>query len=119
MKRPIVISLLVLALAFVCLGIGAVIFFTANRGFPTNNPFDVRNISSHLEQSKTLKVDTEKPITLNVASAAGDVTITGANVDTVQVKIVTTAYDSSQARADEEVKGIKYTMEQTGNTITL
>ena len=67
MKRPIVITLLVIALAFVCLGIGAVIFFTANGGFPTNNPFDRRNISSELEESKTLKVDTEKPLTLKVA----------------------------------------------------
>ena len=40
-------------------------------------------------------------------------------METVQVKVVKTAYDSSQSRADEEVKGIKYTIEQTGNTITL
>ena len=119
MKRPIVISLLVIALAFVCLGIGAVIFFTANGGFPTNNPFDVRNISSELEESKTLEVEGEKTVSLNVNSAAGDVTITGAEVETVQVRAVKTAYDSTQARADEEVKTIKYTIEQTGNTVTL
>ena len=119
MKRPLVISLLVIALAFVCLGIGAVIFFTANGGFPTNNPFDLRNISSQLEESKTLKVDSEKPLTLNVTNNAGSVTVTGANVETVQVKILKTAYDSSQARADAEVKSIKYSIEQTGNTITL
>ena len=119
MKRPVVIILLVIALALVCVGIGAVIFFTANDGFATNNPFDRRNISSELEESKTIKVDTKKPLTLKVADAAGDVTVTGEDVETVQVKIVKTAYDSSQARADEEVKGIKYTIEQTGNTITL
>ena len=72
-----------------------------------------------LEESKTLKVDAEKPVTLKVTDDAGDVTIIGADVKTVQVKVVKTAYDSSQARADEEVKGIKYTIEQTGNTITL
>lgn len=119
MKRPVVITLLVLALGFVCLGIGAVIFFTANGGFATNNPFDVRNIASELEESKTLKVDTEKLLTLNVADDSGDVTITGADVETVQVKVVKTAYDSSQSRADQEVKDIKYTIEQTGSTITL
>ena len=119
MKRPHIIVLLVIALVFVCLGIGAVIFFTANAGFRTNNPFDGRNISSELEESKTLKVDTEKPLTLKVSDAAGDVTITGADVDTVQVEVVKTAYDSSQSRADEEVKGIEYTVDQTGNTITL
>ncbi len=119
MKRPIVIILLGAALVLVCLGIGTVLFFTANGGFLTNNPFDVRNISSVLEESKTLKVDTGKPLTLKVADDAGDVIITGADVDTVQVKIVKTAYDSSQARADAEVKGIQYIIEQTGNTITL
>jgi DUF4097 and DUF4098 domain-containing protein YvlB len=118
MKRPVVIILLVIALALVCVGIGAVIFFTAN-GFATNNPFDRRNISSELEESKTLKVDTGKPLTLTVADAAGSVTITGEDVETVQVRVIKTAYDSSQARADEEVKGIKYTVEQSGNTITL
>jgi DUF4097 and DUF4098 domain-containing protein YvlB len=119
MKRPLVISLLVIALAFVGLGIGAVLFFTANGGFPSNNPFDVRNISSQLEESKTLKVNAEKPLTLDVAAAAGDVTVTGANVDSVQIKIVKTAYGSSQARADAELKSIKYSIEQTGNSITL
>ena len=57
MKRPLVIILLVVALALVCLGIGAVIFFTVNGGFRNNNPFDGRNISSSLEESKTLKVE--------------------------------------------------------------
>jgi len=117
MKKPIVIVLLVVALALVCVGIGAVVFFA--NGFQTNNPFDVRNISSQLEESKTLKVDTEETLTLKVDDVAGDVTVTGADVDTVQVKAVKTAYDSSQARADAEVKNVKYTIEQNGNTITL
>jgi DUF4097 and DUF4098 domain-containing protein YvlB len=119
MKRPIIIALLIVALALVCLGIAAVVFFTANGGFPTNNPFDRRNISSQLEENKTLKVDSGKPVTLTVTSAAGDVTVTGADVDTVQLKVVKTAYDSTQARADAEVKGINYSIEQTGNAITL
>ena len=100
MKKTIVIILLAAALALVCLGIGAVIFFTANDSFRTNNPFDVRNISSTLEESKTLKVDAEKPITLKVNDDSGEVTVTGADVETVQVRAVKTAYDSSQARAD-------------------
>ena len=119
MKRAVVIALLVVALLFVLAGIGAVIFFTANGGFRTNKPFDRRNIPSVLEESKTLKVDTEKPVILKVADDSGDVTITGADVDTVQVSVVKTAFDSSQSRADEEVKGIKYTIEQTGSIITL
>jgi hypothetical protein len=118
MKRPLIIALLIAALLFVCTGIGAVIFFTAN-GFATNNPFDVRNISSALEESKTLKVDVEKPVTLKVADDAGSVTVTGADVETVQVQIIKTAYDSSQARADEEVKNIRYNIDQAGNSITL
>ena len=119
MKRLVIIALLVAALMLVLAGIGAVIFFTANGGFRTNNPFDRRNISSEFEESKTLKVDAEKPFTLKVVDAAGGVSITGADVETVRVKVVKTAYDSSQSRADEEVKGIKYTIEQTDSTITL
>jgi DUF4097 and DUF4098 domain-containing protein YvlB len=119
MKRPIVITLLVTALAFVCLGIGAVIFFSVARGPLLRNPFDVGNISSQVEESKTLKVDAEKPLTLKVADDAGDVSVTGADVDAVQVKVIKTAYAVSQSQADQEVKTIKYTVEQNGNTITL
>ena len=119
MKRPLVIALLGIALAFVCLGIGAVLFFTANGGFPTNNPFDRRNIPSVLEESKTLKVDAKKPLTLKVADDSGSVTVMGADVDAVQVKVIKTAYDSSQSRADQEVKSIQYTIEQTVNAIAL
>ena len=119
MKRPGVITLLVVALALVCLGIGAVAFFTVNGGFPTNSPFDRNNISSQVEESKTLKVDADKPLTLKITDDAGDVTVTGGDVETVQVKVVKTAYDSTQARADEEVKTIEYTIEQVGDTITL
>src|SRR5512147_2816166 len=121
MKRPVVIVLLTVALTLVCAGIAAVAFFFwgIGGGLPTNNPFDVRNISSQVEESKTLKVDATKPLTLKVTDDAGDVTVTGADVDSVQVKVVKTAYDSSQARADEEVKTLKYTIEQTGNIITL
>lgn len=119
MKRLLIIVLLIVALAFVCAGIGAVAFFTANGGFPTNNPFDVRNISAVVEESKTLKVDSTKPLTLKVSDDSGSVSITGADVESVQVDVVKTAYDSSQSRADREVKDIKYTIEQSGNAITL
>lgn len=121
MKRPLIISLLIVALALVCLGIGAVAFFglSANGPLSGNSPFDTRNISSQVEENKTLKVDASKPVTLKVDDAAGDVTVTGADVETVQVKVVKTAYDSTQARAEQEVKTIKYSIEQTGNTITL
>ena len=117
MKRPIVITLLVAALALVCVGIGAVVYFA--NGFQVNNPFDRRNIASTLEETKTVKVDAGKPLTLKVVDQAGEVTITGGDVKAVTVKVVKTAYDSSQARADAEVKGVKYTIEQSGNTITL
>jgi DUF4097 and DUF4098 domain-containing protein YvlB len=117
MKRPVVIILLVIALALVCVGIGSVIYFA--NGFQTNNPFDKRNIPSVLKESKTIKVDEKKPLNLIVVNDAGGVTVTGADVDTVQVNAVKTAYDSSQSRADQEVKGIKYTIEQTGDTLTL
>jgi DUF4097 and DUF4098 domain-containing protein YvlB len=117
MKRPIVITLLIVALALVCVGIGSVIYFA--NGFPANNPFERRNITSILEESKTLKVDSAKPITLKVTNYAGDVTIIGGNVETMQVEVARTAYASSQAKADEELKTVKYSVEQAGNTIII
>jgi DUF4097 and DUF4098 domain-containing protein YvlB len=119
MKRTIVIILLVIALTFVCLGIGAVAFFRMNNGFPFNDPFDLRNISSALEESETLNVDIEEQVSLRVENAAGEVSVTGAEVGTVQVRVVKTAYESTQERADQVVESIKYTIEQTGNTITI
>jgi hypothetical protein len=119
MKRPIAIALLIVALLLVGAGISAVIFFSFLGNFTTNSPFDTRNIASEVEESKTLEVDTTKPLVLKVVDAAGEVTVTGAEVEAVEVRVVKTAYDSTQARADEEVKSIKYSIQQTGNTITL
>ena len=117
MKRPIVIVLLTVALTLVCLGIGAVVLFTFNNGFPTNNPFISQDVSSVLEESKTLKVDTESPVILNVMNDLGKVTIIGADVTTVQIDVIKTAYDSTLEKADQEVKAIKYSIEQNDNTI--
>ncbi len=121
MKRSVIISLLVAALVLVCTGIAAVAFFGigANTLFSDNSPFDRRNISAQVEENKTLKVDPAKQVSLNVNDAAGSITVTGADVETVQVRVIKTAYNSSQARADAEVKTIKYSIEQTGNAITL
>ena len=43
---------------------------------------------------------------------AGDVTIVGADVDTAQVNVTKKAYANSQAKADEAVKAIKYSITQ-------
>jgi DUF4097 and DUF4098 domain-containing protein YvlB len=117
MKRPIVIVLLTIALVFVLAGIGATIFF-ATRG---NGNFFSGKMPAYAtaEENKNLKVDAETPVTLKVVDDAGSVTIIGADVATVQVKVIKTAYAPSQSRADEEVKNIKYDIDQVGNIITL
>lgn len=117
MKRPVIITLLIVALVLVCVGIGSVVYFA--NGFNINDPFDHNYISSVLEENKTVKVDAEKPVKLKVVDDAGEITVTGGDVETVEIKAVKTAYDSTQARADEEVKGIKFTVVQTGNDITV
>jgi hypothetical protein len=117
MKRPVVITLLVIALVLVCVGIGAVLYFS--NGLPMNNPFDGPDIPSVLEESKTLKVDAEKPIILNVTDDLGNVTIVGADVETVKIDVTKTSYDSTQERADQEVKAIKYSIDQNDNTIVI
>ena len=44
-----------------------------------------------VQESKTLKVDATKPLTLKVTDESGGVTVTGADVKTVQVKAIKTA----------------------------
>ncbi len=117
MKRPIIIALLVAALVLVLAGIGAVILFTARGGANFfaggTQPF------ATLEESKTVKVDAGTPVTLKVIDDAGSVTIVGAEVSSIQVKVVKTAHDRTQTSAEKEVKTIKYNIEQIGNTVTI
>lgn len=120
MKRPIIIILLIAALLLVCTGIGAVVFFAMNRGLPASLPFlNQRLLSATVEESKTLKIDTDEPVKLKVIDDAGGVTVVGADVDSVQVEAVKTAYATTQARAEQEVKTIKYDIDQAGNSITI
>ena len=117
MKRAVILTLLTAALLLVLGGIAAVIFFAARgngdffRG--GTQPF------ATLEESKTVKVDVKNPVTLKVIDDAGSVTVVGADVKTVEVKVVKTAHDRTQNGAEKEVKTIKYNIEQTGNTLTI
>ena len=117
MKRPIVIVLLTIALVFVLAGIGVVLFFAANI-LPTSISFNGPRVSAQAEESKTLKVD-DGPVILKVLDESGDVTVTGADVEQVTVKVVKTGLGSTQARADEALDNIEYKIEQNENTITL
>jgi len=116
MKRPVVIGLLVAALLFVLAGIGAVVFFALRSAdFAV---FDVPLVSATEEESKTLKVDAEKPVILSVDDDAGDVSIVGGDVEAVEVQIVKTGYGSSDARAQAALESIQYEIKQNGNTIS-
>lgn len=117
MKRGVVIVFLVVALLLVLTGIGTVVFFTIRGGADVFNG----RIQAHatLEENKVLKVDAKNPVTLNVIDDAGSVTIIGGDVTGVELKMVKTAYAVSQSRAEQEVKEIKYDIDQAGNRITL
>ena len=117
MRRSVVIVLLVIALLFVLTGIGAVLLFTARAG----GDFFTGRMQAYAtaEESKTLKVDIKMPVTLNVIDDAGGITIVGADVTAVQLKAVKTAHALSQSQAEQEVKEIKYDIDQVGNSITL
>lgn len=117
MRRSVVIVLLVIALLLVLTGIGAVLFFTARAG---GNLFTGRmQAQATAEENKTLKVDANTPVTLRVIDDAGSVSIVGGDVTTVEVKAVKTSYALSQSQAEQEVKEIKYDIDQVGNRITL
>ena len=116
MKRPLVIGLLVVALVLVLAGIMAVVFF-ATRG--SSFAFEANLVSATAEESKTLKVDSKKPVILNVEDDAGEVSVVGGDVDAVEVKIVKTGNAPTQSRAEEDLKNIQYEIKQNGNEITL
>ena len=117
MKRPLVIALLVLALLFVMAGIGAVAFFTVRvADFAV---FDVPLVTATAEESKTLKIDAKKPVTLNVDDDAGAVSVVGGDVEAVEVQIVKTGYAATQSGAEENLQNIKVDVKQNGNVITL
>ncbi len=116
MKRPIVISLLAIALLCVLAGIGASLFFTFDRS--RGRDFFSRNlISVTAEETKTL--NTDGPITLNVENDAGVVSIVGAEGDEVTVNIVKTTSALTQAEAEKDLENIGYEIQQTGDAITL
>jgi len=118
MKRPIVIVLLTIALVFVLAGIGGVLFFAfRGGGFPTDILPNSTGFSAEAEESKMLKVD--GAVTLKVVDDAGDVTITGADVEEVSVSVTKTGYGRNQAKAEEALKDIQYKIEQNGDSITL
>ena len=118
MKRPIVIVLLTIALVFVLAGIGGVLFFAVRGGgFPTDILPNSTSFSAEAEESETLQVD--GAVTLKVVDDAGDVTITGADVEEVTVNVTKTGYGRNQAQAEEVLGNIKYEIEQKGNSITL
>ncbi|GMV32977.1 DUF4097 domain-containing protein [Chloroflexi bacterium CFX2] len=116
MKRSLVIALLIVALVFVLAGIGTVLFFTFDRG-GRGFVFDQSLVSATAEESKTLNV--EGRVTLKVQDDAGNVSIVGGEGETVEVKIVKTSNALTQARAAEDLKNIRYQIEQDGNVVTL
>ena len=117
MKRPIVIVLLTIALVFVLAGIGVVMFFAAHPILTGISFENALRISATAEESKTLKVD--GAVTLEVVDDAGDVTVTGADVEEVTVSVTKTGYGRNQAQAEDVLNSIKYKIEQNGNSITL
>ncbi|MGB7875778.1 MAG: DUF4097 family beta strand repeat-containing protein [Anaerolineales bacterium] len=116
MKRPLVITLLVLALLFVLAGIGAVVFFTVRNvgSFVLEQTY----VSVTAEESKTLQVE-DGPIRLIVDDGAGNVTVIGGDGDSVEVEVFKTGSAPTHARAEQDLEDLQYDISQDGNTITL
>lgn len=116
MKRSLIIIFLSAALLLLLGGIGAVVYFSVREGgFGFSGSF----VSVSKEETKTFKVDAKKPVVLTINDDAGDITVSGGDVKTVEVKIVKTGNASSQSRAEEDLKNIHYEIQQDGNSITL
>lgn len=116
MKRPLVIVLLSIALLLVMAGISVVVYFSAREG---GFGFDSNLASATEEETKTLKVDAKKPVTLNVDNDAGDISVIGADVEAVEVKVIKTGNAPTRSRAEEDLGNIRYEIRQDGNAVTL
>lgn len=116
MKRPVIIVLLIVALALACVGIGSVAFFTLRRA--DFEVFNVPLVSATAEESKTLEIDPEKPVTLKIENDAGEVSVTGGDVETVEVQVIKTGYAATESGAQEHLETIQYDLKQNGNTLT-
>jgi len=115
-KRPLVIVLLVVALLFALAGIGISLLPAFNRG-GRGFIFDQSLVSATAEESKTLNV--EGPVTLKVQDDAGNVSFVSGEGEKVEIKIIKTGYALTQTRAEEDLKNIRYQIEQDGSVITL
>ena len=116
MKRPVVITLLIVALVLVCAGIGSVIFFALNSGFPTNF-FEGTFVSASTEESKNYSA--EGVTKIDVQNDAGHVRITGGDVSQVTVQAEKTAWAVNEAEATKALANVKYTVKKEGDTLVI
>lgn len=114
MKKPVVITLLIVALLLVAAGIGATLWFTIGQG---GFSFDQNDVSASAEESKTINVN--GAVNLKVQDDAGNVTVIGGEGKRVIVNVVKTGYAPTQSDADKNLKNIKYEIKQNGNVITI
>jgi len=116
MKKPLVITLLVLALLFVLAGIGIVVVFTVNNAGTFLE--EQRRVTVTAEESKTLEVE-DGPVSLIVNDVAGDVTVVSGDSNIVEIQVVKTGNADTLARAEIDLDNIKYTIDQDDNQITI
>ena len=118
MKRPVVITLLIVALVLVCTGMGTVIFFGLDRGFPGNLFFfEPNSVSATATESKDYAL--EGVTSLQVQSDAGNVRVTGGDVDKVTIEAQKTAWGSNDADANATLKTLKYTVKKQGDALVV
>ena len=116
MKRPIVVTLLIVALLFVGAGIMAVIFFGINQGFDRFS-FETYRVSATAEESKNYS--SEGVTKLEVRNDAGNVYITGGDVSQVTVEASKTAWGVNEADANASLQDLKYTVKKNGDTLAV
>lgn len=116
MKRPVVITLLIVALVLVCAGIGSVIFFVLNSGFPSNF-FEATLVSASTEESKDYS--SEGVTLLEVVDDAGHVRITGGDVSQITVLAEKTAWAINETEANKALVNVKYTVKKQGDTLVI
>jgi DUF4097 and DUF4098 domain-containing protein YvlB len=119
-NKPILIIILILGLLAVCALCALTSYSTyawLNRQPGGIRLWNSANISAQVQETRSFEVT--GPVDLQVYSEAGKITVTAAEVDTVQVEFTRTAWAASQEEAQAAAEALPVTFNQTGDQLAI
>jgi DUF4097 and DUF4098 domain-containing protein YvlB len=117
MKKLIAIIILSVALLCLCAAMLSIFWISMRQVNFSGVSFRPASISAEATEEKTLEVN--GPVTLDVKNSYGNITISAADVDNVNISTHKTAYAENEAKAQEALAKLNVTITQDGNDIKI